>query len=48
MLQIAQGLAIYQTHKKSHECLTTKTILLATNGIAKVADILAYPLRANL
>lgn len=45
---MAQGLSAFQQHKKSHECLTTKTIVLTPNAIAKVVDILAVPVRPNL
>lgn len=48
MLQLAQGLSAFQQHKKSHECLTTRSVVLTPNGIAKVVDILAVPVRPNL
>jgi hypothetical protein len=48
ILQLAEGLSAYEKNRKSHECLTTKSVLLATDNSVRVADVLALPAHPNL
>jgi hypothetical protein len=48
MIQMAEGLSILEQNSKSHECLTTKSILMAPGSSIKVVAVLALPSHPNV